>query len=103
MGDGFSLGRWSKKVDTRLDRIESILSDLSERIVHMSVQLDTLAAEVTEMTTVVDSAVALLNGLSAQIVALKDDPARLLALAADLDAKANELAAAVAANTPAAP
>jgi hypothetical protein len=69
----------------------------------MSVQLDTLAAEVTEMTTVVDSAVALLNGLSAQIVALKDDPARLLALAADLDAKANELAAAVAANTPAAP
>jgi len=66
----------------------------------MSAQLDTLTQEVTEMSTVVDSAIVLINGLAAQIVELKDDPAALQALADSLDAKANSLAAAVAANTP---
>ncbi len=69
----------------------------------MSAQLETLTQEVAEIGTVVDSAIVLINGLSAQIVALKDDPAALEALAAQLDAKAGELAAAVTANTEAPP
>lgn len=66
----------------------------------MSKELDTLTTEVTNMDTVVDSAVALINGLAAQIVALKDDPVKLQALADDLHMKSTALADAVTANTP---
>jgi chromosome segregation ATPase len=79
--------------------VRAIVS-LTIRIEAMSAQLDRLTAEVSEIKTVADSAITLLNGLSAQIRALKDDPAKLEALANDLDAKGNELAAAVTANTP---
>lgn len=60
-------------------------------------------SEVTELTTVVDSAVALINGLSQQIRDTAGDAAKANALADTLDKKANELADAVAANTPATP
>ena len=69
----------------------------------MSKELDALTAKVTEATAVEESAIVLINGLSAQIVALKDDPAALQALADSLDAESQKLGAAVAANTPAAP
>jgi hypothetical protein len=55
---------------------------------------------VTEIGTTVDSAVTLITGLAQQIRDLQNDPVALAALANSLDAKANELAAAVAANTP---
>ncbi len=71
----------------------------------MGVELDTLKSEVAENTSVVGSAVVLLNNLSQM---LKDaiasgDPAELAALAATLDSNSNALAAAVAANTLPAP
>lgn len=66
----------------------------------MSKQLDALQAQVDEIETVADSAIALINGLAAQILALKDDPARIEALAVELKAKSDLLAAAVVANTP---
>lgn len=87
-------------VNARLDSIVSLINGLKTGVATMSAELDTLTTEVSEMNTVVDSAVALINGLSAQIIALKDDPVKLAALAASLDAKAAELAGAVAANTP---
>ena len=62
--------------------------------------LENLEREVMEIGTVVDSAVNLISGLAAEILRLKDDPAALEALASSLDGKANELAAAVSANTP---
>lgn len=65
----------------------------------MSAQLDALKAEVEETKTVAASAVTLLNGLSQQILDLKNDPAALEQLAADLDASNAALAAAVEANT----
>ena len=68
----------------------------------MTKELDTLTQKVEESTTVQQSAIELLNGLSAQIVDLKDDPVALQALADNLSSKSSELAAAVAANTPAA-
>lgn len=67
----------------------------------MSAQLDRLTAEVAETSTVVNSAITLIRGLSTQIRELKDDPAALERLASDLDAQQTALAAAVAENTPA--
>lgn len=69
---------------------------------------DELNAEVTNLTSVVDSAVALINGIAAKIdaaVAANDagDNSQLAGLAASVRAQATALADAVAANTPAAP
>ena len=69
------------------------------RIDTMSTELARLQAEVTEMSTVAASAVALIEGLSAQIRDNANDPAALTALADSLDDSGNKLAAAVAANT----
>jgi len=57
--------------------------------------------EVAAENTVIDSAITLLNGLSAQIAQLKPDQAAIDALATQVHDKAQELANAVTANTPA--
>lgn len=49
------------------------------------------------------SAVTLIQGMADQIVALKNDPVKLQAFADELKQDADDLAAAVAANTPATP
>lgn len=64
--------------------------------------LDDLKAKVDNEATVEQSAITLLQGLSAQIKANANDPAKLQALADEVDANATSLAAAVTANTPAA-
>ena len=68
----------------------------------MSEQLDTLTGTVTATGGVIDSAIELLGGLSAQIAAIKDDPVAIQALSDELAAKKDALAAAIVANTPAA-
>ncbi len=68
----------------------------------MSQELDDLTASVHANGTVLDSAIALINGIAARITAAGVDPAALKALTDELTAKDAELAAAVAANTPAA-
>jgi hypothetical protein len=88
------------------DRILESLASLSRRIYLMSLQLDTLTAEVAQNTTVVGSAVALIQGFSARLQAAIDagaDPVALQALADELNNSNDALAAAVAANTPAEP
>ena len=67
----------------------------------MTQQLQALTDEVTGLKTVATSASALLAGLAAKIESMKDDPAALQQLANDLRSTKEELAAAVAANTPA--
>lgn len=69
----------------------------------MSAALSALTTEVAETKTVMQSAVTLINGLSAKITELKDDPVAIAALAAELDTTSNDLAAAISANTPAEP
>lgn len=66
-------------------------------------ELDALTAEVTRNKDVDDSAVALINGIAAQLTAVAGDKAATLALADSLRASSDNLAAAVSANTPAAP
>ena len=63
--------------------------------------MDDLAAAVKKNDDVVDSAVTLITGLAAQLLAAKDDPVAIEALANEVSAKADALAADVAANTPA--
>jgi len=65
--------------------------------------LDALTAQVTANTTVIESALTLINGFAAQLAAAGTDPAALAALQASLKSEDDKLAAAVAANTPAAP
>lgn len=64
--------------------------------------LDDLTTEVAEIKTVSESAMTLIVGLKAALdeAIASGDPAKLQALAADLDATAAALADAVAANTP---
>ena len=63
-----------------------------------------LEAEVTNLSTVVDSAVAVINGIAAQVeaaVAANDagDNSKLATLATDIRGRANALATAVASGT----
>jgi hypothetical protein len=63
--------------------------------------LTALTAEVQRNTDVDSSAIVLLNGLAAQIEALKTDPVALQQLADTMRQSSDALAAAVVANTPA--
>lgn len=87
----------------KLDQILALVSALQTQGANMSQQLDDLKAAVAAEDTVIGGAITLLKGLSDQIVALKDDPAALQALADDVKARTQELSDAVTANTPAAP
>lgn len=69
----------------------------------MTQQLDDLTVAVEENTVLDSSIITLVNGLAAQILALKDDPAKLAALAASLKTSSAAIAAAIQANTPAEP
>lgn len=69
----------------------------------MSAQLDRIKASVTRNGDVIDSGITLIKGLADEIRSLKAEPEQLVALADSLDAKADALAAAIAANTPASP
>ncbi len=58
-----------------------------------------VVAEVGAESTVIDSAIALIQGLAAQVAALTPDQAAIDQLAADIQAKSDALATAVKANT----
>ena len=80
--------------------LQQIVETLASQGALMAGELARLQTEVTEMSGAVDSAITLINGLAQQIRDLATDPAALNALADSLDSKANELAAAVVANSP---
>ena len=65
--------------------------------------LTDITREVQETQDAEQSAIVLLNSLAEQLRAAATDPAAIAALANQLDSNANALAAAVVANTPAAP
>lgn len=96
--------------DTTLDRVppwavelkELIGRVLSQQVTEMAL-IDDLEAKVTALTTVEDSAVALLADISQRLKDAGTDPARLQAVITALDAGQTRLADAIVANTPAAP
>ena len=95
-------------VTALLTKVMAALQQMEQTMITLSDKIDALTTEVEQMKTVEQSAVTLLNGLSAIIADLKNgvtDPAVLAkidAANAALDAAKNDLAAAVTANTPAA-
>ena len=80
--------------------IRSTLETLANQGALMAGELQTLQEKVTKIETVGDSVVAAMQGLAQQIRDLSTQPAALIAMANELDAKADSWAAAVAANTP---
>ena len=82
--------------------IIAALQTLGVKVDKIMAAIDDLTAEVTRDTTVIGSAVTLINGFAAQLAAAGTDPAKLAALQATLKTNVDDLAAAVAANTPAA-
>lgn len=95
------------RLDRKLDRILrlqhiGIYANIRMEM-RMSVAMDNIAREVAETKTAVDSAIVLINGIADRIREAGVDAVKLEALSAELDAKANELAAAVVANTPTPP
>jgi hypothetical protein len=79
------------------------LAALTQEIRRMAGTMADLQAAVTRNTTVTSSALTLIQGLSAQLKAAQGDPAAIQAVIEQLDNADTGLAAAVAANTPAAP
>ncbi len=107
----------ASEVRSRLDRIEVLLARMT-RVVSVDAAMDAaslrnkeemmadlsqIRSEVEENSDVTSSAVALLNDLSARLSEIADDPEEVRALAEQLSSQTDALAAAVAANTPAAP
>lgn len=78
-----------RRVERRLVTIQASVLAMEE---DMTVQLDALRTEVEQSRSVTERAAVLLAGLADQIRALKDDPAQLEALAAQLDQQTNSLA-----------
>ena len=91
----------------QLHRIETAIAALTDLVTtqgaHIMSALSDLQTAVAAEDTVIDSAVTLINGLAAQIAALTPDQDAINALAADVNARASALAAAISTNTPAAP
>ena len=69
----------------------------------MATSLDALIVQIERTTAVEASAVALIQDLAARLSAIATDPVAVQALADQLKTSADALAAAIAANTPAAP
>jgi ABC-type transporter Mla MlaB component len=91
------------------DRLKSTLADIQTKVNQLLNQenkimasLDALQAEVARNTTVESSALALIQGLAAQITAAGTDPVKLKAITDQLTNNDDALASAVAQNTPAA-
>lgn len=93
---------------TRLSHIERLLSRAIQLLVNIHANqetvmaaLDDLAEQVAANKTVIGSALTLIKGFATRLEAAGTDVAKLAALKDDLKSQDEELAAAVAANTPA--
>lgn len=84
-------------------KLDFIYRRLSHRLEKAMAEIDTLTAQVASNTSVIESAITLLGNIKALLDAAGTDPAKLAALSATLAAEDEKLAAAVVANTPAAP
>ncbi len=84
-------------------QVLAALSKLSQQMENIMATLADLQAAVAAEDTVIDSAITLIQGFSAQLAALQPNQAAIDALKADVDSKATALAAAVTTNTPAEP
>lgn len=82
-------------------RQRALVERIEKEVEKLMADLTSLKADVAAQSTVIQSAVTLLNGLSAQLAAAiaSNDPTQLAALQASIEANTSQLSAAVAANT----
>jgi chromosome segregation ATPase len=97
------------RIHRRLDHIDHNLTALHEAVgivikkeKKMTTEMLALKEKVAQNTSLVDSAITLINGISAQLEAIKSDPAAITEFIAELEASNAELAAKIVENTPAA-
>lgn len=76
-----------------------LLEQILEETQAMSDAVNRLQADITNLTSINQSAIALITGLAQQVRDNATDPAALNALADQLEASSSELASAVTANT----
>jgi uncharacterized coiled-coil protein SlyX len=82
-----------RDIINRLAILEKLMSATDEKIA-------ALLQTVTDQGTVIESAIALLNGLTTALAEAKDDPAQIQAIIDQVAAQKDALAGAVVANTP---
>lgn len=90
-----------EQINAKLDVLLASQSNLTHLENLTVAKIDDLEQEVSKVSGVQDSAIALINGISQQLKDAAADPQRIQAVIDSLDAKSDALAAAVAANTPA--
>ena len=88
---------------SRLDRLVIAVETHNQTINKMATSLDALIVQIERTTAVEASAVALIQDLAERLSEIATDPLAVQLLADQLKASADALAAAIAANTPAAP
>jgi hypothetical protein len=86
----------------QLGEVLSLLRNILRKETDIMADLTALTAAVERAVTVEESAIALIQGIAAELAAAKTDPAAVQALADKLNAEADSLSVAVSANTPAA-
>jgi hypothetical protein len=103
--DPFGYQRIERALDRNTNALNALSTQLTKRIDLMAGELDALKASVSRNNDVVQSAITLIQGIKAALDAAiaAGDPAALKALSDSLGSQDDALAAAVTANTPAAP
>lgn len=93
------------EADTKLDRAIEMLNQLLQQGINIMATIDDITAAVAAETSIVQSAALLLASLHDQLTAAlaTADPAKIQAVVDQIGVNSAALAAAVAANTPAAP
>jgi len=103
---GQEIARSLQEINSKLDRLLHLERWALIMEGNLAADLSAVREAVAANGVVIDSAVTLINGIAARIQAVIDaggTPADFQAIADELVAKDAELAAAVAANTPASP
>ena len=85
------------------DQLNRILDAINQLGIKMANELADLTTKVSDTKTVIDSAIVLIQGIKAALDAAGSNPVALKALSDSLAASDAALAAAIVANTPAAP
>ena len=87
------------KLDVYFHFGDNFIQLLTERMNVMTVQMQALTEQVTANNQLIESAKVLINGIATELIAVKDDPIKIQALADSLAAEDTTLAAAITANT----
>jgi len=89
--------------DVKQDEIIDLLRQIKQQGETMAGEVAKLEQDVADQTTVIQSAITLLQNIKALLDAAGTDPAKLAALSAAIETNSANLAAAVVANTPGSP